>query len=238
MDRKEYVETFDHGPGGWLGWSGVGSPARLELNPGAIISRGPWFVDANHAPPGAGYLHLLFVLFTVRALAERENIREAAGANGFVEGGFSTDLRNVQLTVRIRGDVKLRGAQLVLLAQANVSKDKDRPSWINQVLSSQPVRITPEWSEQTLLLAPDQKQWTELGGRHDAIGFYSRGPIEEVLRDLNGDLIFVLFPLDVVPLKPLEGDPHRLRAGFDYEVDRTRLPDGHVMLDEVRIRYP
>ena len=33
-----------------------------------------------------------------------------------------------------------------------------------------------------------------------------------LVRDLNGDLIFVLFPLDVVPRKPLEGDPHRLRA--------------------------
>ena len=55
--------------------------------------------------------------------------------------------------------------------------------------------------------------------------------------DLNGDIIFVLFPVDVVPAEPMEGNPHHLRAGEDYEVDRSRLPEGWVMMDTIEIEF-
>ena len=58
MAGRTYVETFDDGPGGWVGWShGLTS---LETGPSLVVSRSPWWIDANHAPPGGGYLHLLF----------------------------------------------------------------------------------------------------------------------------------------------------------------------------------
>jgi hypothetical protein len=34
---------------------------------------------------------------------------------------------------------------------------------------------------------------------------------------------------------PIGGDPHRLRPEKDYPVWRSRLPEGYVILDEVRI---
>ena len=40
-----------------------------------------------------------------------------------------------------------------------------------------------------------------------------------------------------VPEEPVEGDPHRLKAGEDYRVERSRLPQGYVMLDQVRIDF-
>jgi hypothetical protein len=134
------------------------------------------------------------------------------------------------------------GAQLVLLAQGNIARDKDgnvdwvKPNVVNQVLTAQPFAVTPEWSEQIITPVPDQKQWTQLGSHEDA--GYGQGPIEELLRDVNFDLIFILFPLDVRPLRPVQGDHHRLRPGRDCEVDRSRLPEGSVMLHEVRIEYP
>jgi len=225
-----YRETFDEGPGGWLGWDGKGMQ-RLEIRDGAAISRGPWWIDFNHAPPGGGYLHLLYVLYTKAGADERLN--KLAGTNRFAAGGFPRDFTNVKMSVRIKGDVKLRGAQLVLLVQGKVGE-----RWINHVLTEQPIKITPEWTEQTITLVPDARQWKCLGSRHDRMETYGTAEIAPLLRDVNADIILVLHPLDVVPLNPIQGDPHRLRAGLDYAADPSRLPEGTVMLDEVRIEFP
>ena len=37
---------------------------------------------------------------------------------------------------------------------------------------------------------------------------------------------------------PVHGDTHMLRPEQDYPVWRSRLPEGYVMLDEVRIEFP
>ena len=58
-----------------------------------------------------------------------------------------------------------------------------------------------------------------------------------MLGDVNADILLVLFPLDVAPMGPLNGDPHLLRPEKDYPVWRSRLPEGYVMLDEVRIEF-
>jgi len=242
---KTYIETFNNGPSGWLSWENPLQPVRPEIRDGALISRSPWGVDANHAPPGAGYLHLLFILLTSYPpgfSGTYKEVSDACGPNRFIEGEFSRNLTNAKIHARLKGEVNLRGAQLVLLAQGNIAWDKEgtldwaKPNVVNQVLTAQPFQITPDWSEQTITLVPDQKQWTQLGSHEDA--GYGRGPIEDLLRDVNFDLIFILFPLDVRPLQPVPGDYHRLRPGRDYEADRSRLPEGYVMLDEVRIEYP
>jgi len=243
-ERKTYVETFDDGPGGWMGWAGPLKPVRPEVSGSALVSRGPWGVDANHAPPGGGYLHLLFILHTSYPPGFSgiyKDVSDTCGTNRFVAGGFSRDLRNAKVHARLKGELDLHGSQLVLLAQGNIARDaRGEPDWahpnvVNQVLAAQPFQVTPEWSEQTITLVPDPKQWQRLGSRHD--GGYGDGPIEDLLRDVNFDLIFILFPLDVRPVGPIKGDPHVLCAGRDYEIDRARLPEGYVMLDEFRIEH-
>jgi hypothetical protein len=235
---REYIETFDNGPGGWIAWGFEGAE-RVEIEDGVAISRGPWWVDYNHAPPGAGYLHLLFCLHTTVSY-QTEPIKPISDENRFIAGGFPLDFTNAEITVRMRGDLDLHGSQVVLLAQADLPGRR-----VNQVLSAQPIHIGSQWSEQILHLVPDQKQWTQLGSRHDRSTLhagnpnvvYGEGPINEVLKDLNVDIIFVLFPLDVAPAETLNGDPHLLRAGVDYPVDYSRLPEGVVELDEVRIKF-
>jgi hypothetical protein len=226
MARRTYVETFDDGPGGWVGWSAGVTP--LETTKGAVVSRSPWWIDANHAPPGGGYLHLLFVLYT----KAQRTAKEIGGANRFVEGGYQTDFTNAKMTLRLRGDLDAKGTSLVLLAQARVG---DRS--INHVLNAQPFDVTREWSEQAISLAPDPEQWLCLGSRHDRTGSYGWGDVADVLRDLNLDIILVLHPVDVAPAAPIEHDPHFLYAGRDYYADQSRLPSGHVELDEVRIEF-
>jgi hypothetical protein len=233
MTGRTYIETFDDGPGGWFAWAGPSQNMPLQIEDGVAVSRSPWAVDANHAPPGAGYLHLLYVLPTARLTQIPRETREFSGPNRFVEGGFPIDFTNATITVRIKGKVESRGAKLVLLAQGNVG---DRT--INYILTGQPLEVTPDWSRQSLTLRPDLREWTCLGARHDMLDFYGWEDIAAVLQNVDVDLIFVFFMPDVVPSPPMDGDHHRLRPQRHYPIDETRLPEGVVMLDEVRIEFP
>jgi hypothetical protein len=230
---KTYLETFDHDRGGWMAWLGQNQPAFPEQRDGMLISHSPWGIDSNHAPPGGGYLHLLFILFTAPQPTPGPLYAPLMGGNRFIEGGYSTDLRNARLTVRLKGEVNLKGAQLVLLCQARVGKLAS-----NYVLVGQPFAITPDWSEQTVMLVPDPEQWLCLGARHDLLNVYGCDEIEAVLRDVNIDIIFVLHPLNILPMEAEEHGAHYRRPEVHYAVDRTLLPTGYVMLDEVRIEYP
>ncbi len=233
MTNRVYRETFADGPGGWMAWLGPNRPAAPEIVDNALISRSPWGIDANHAPPGGGYLHLLFILFTAPQPNPSPAYAPLMRDNRFIEGGYSTDLRNARLTVRVKGEVKLKGANFVLHCQSRVG-DKA----INFVLTGQPITITPDWTEQTITLTTDSSQWLCIGARHDLTDVYGWGEIDEVLRDVNIDIILLLHPLNIVPLTPEANGPHDRRPEIDYAVDRSYLPEGYVMLDEVRIEYP
>jgi hypothetical protein len=58
------------------------------------------------------------------------------------------------------------------------------------------------------------------------------------LSEVNNGIMFVMFPLNVVPMGPISGNQHLLRAGKDYPIWTSQLPEGYVMLDEVRIEFP
>ena len=242
---KIYTETFDDGPGGWI--ADLRSP--LPVWDGVGYCHSPWSVDANHAPPGAGYLHLLMYLITHAGPLNPLDADRLRG-NRFVENGYSTDLTNAKLTVRLRGTMDLAGplcnnhipvplpdlggVQLLLLVQAQV--DGPPKTTTNFILTGQPFKVTPDWSEQTVHLIPDPKQWTCLGARHDLTGIYGYGDIAEVLRDVNLDIVFVLFPLNVVPIEEVE-NIYSQWAAKDYKVDMQYLPKGLIMFDTVQIKY-
>jgi len=233
MNSIIYTETFDDSPGGWIGWaSNALGPAGLEHRDGTVATRSPWWIDYNHAPPGGGYLHVLFALQTRRHFKLDESMQRLGGVNRFVEGDFQTDFTNAKVTIRVRGETNLQGAQLLFHAQAKING-----KFINQTLIGQPFHVTREWSEQTIHLVPDPSQWKCLGARHDRGDFYGDGPIDEVLRDVNGNIILILYPLNVVTEEAAITNPHTLRAGEDYPVDASRLPSGYIMLDEVRIEF-
>jgi len=241
-----YTETFDDGPGGWV----ADLRSALPVWDGVAYCHSPWSVDANHAPPGAGYLHLLMYLPT-RAEASVRIAEALRAGNRFVTDGHSTDLTNAKLTVRLRGSMDLAGplcndhtpipqpdlggVQLLLLVQAKVEGPPKTTA--NFILTGQPFRVTPEWSEQTVQLVPDPEQWTCLGARHDLTDLYGYGNIAEVLRDVNVDVIFVLFPLNISPLGEVD-DLHHQWAAKDYKVDMQTLPKGLIMFDTVQIEYP
>jgi len=151
----------------------------------------------------------------------------------FADQGFSRNLTNARLKVRLRGDVDLKGSQMVFVVQAKTDK-----STANFVLTGQPFKITHDWSEKTAVLAPDPKQWTCLGARHDMTKEYGCDDIAKVLKDVNLDIIFALFPLKSVPACNGVTDIDKLRASKDYVVDQQTLPKGLIMFDTVSIQYP
>ncbi|NQU12200.1 hypothetical protein HQ590_15505 [bacterium] len=229
---KTYRETFDHGPGGWYGWDGNEKGYRpLAVQDGVAVTRSPWWIDYNHAPPGAGYLHMLFSLNTKGPFGE--HLQEVGGPNGFVASGCPRDLTNARLTARLKGELTENGARVTLLVQA--AGGDLISGWL---LTGQPFRVTPEWSDQTVTLVPDESQWRCLGARHDRTDFYGRLPLATVLQDVNVNIMFVLFPLTIAPMGPLAGDPHQLRPERDYPVWRSRLPEGYIELDTVNIELP
>ena len=226
-----YQETFDAGAGGWYAWdSNYAGDKPLEIVDGSAVSRSPWWIDYNHAPPGAGYMHLLFMLDTLGRPTERKI--EIAGHNNFVRQGPSTNFVDAEVTFRLKGELVLHDAQLVLLCQG--VHDGLCSGWL---LTGQPITVTDEWTESTLNARLDADQWTSLDSRHDRTECYGTRPLETVLSDVNTNILLVLFPLDIAPMGPIDGDPHRLRPDVDYPIWRHRLPEGYVAMDEARISF-
>lgn len=231
MSGRVYEERFEEGPGGWFGWgSNSLGPKRLEMREGSFVSRSPWWIDYNHAPPGAGYLHLVGMLLTKGPFGEHQ--RETAGENQYVNGGFGPDFTDAKLTLRLRGELLERGAKFCLLIQS--IQEGICSGWM---LTGQPFAVTKEWSEQTVTAVPDEAQWTTLGSRHDRVDFYGVIPLAKVLANVNVDILLVLYPLEVSPMGPIEGDPHVLRPEKDYPVWRSKLPEGYIEIDTIRIEF-
>lgn len=231
MSTTRYEETFDADTGGWFGWhDNARGPRALEWRAGEVTSRSPWWIDYNHAPPGAGYMHLLFILLTAGKVGE--HYREVSGPNRFIAGGYPHNFTDARLTLRLRGELEARASRLLLLIQG--THGDLCSGWL---LTGQPFRVTSDWSEQTVVATPDPAQWACLGARHDRVDFYGHVPLPKILANVNADILLVLFPLDVAPMGPLAGDPHSLRPERDYPVWRSRLPEGYVTLDTVRIKW-
>lgn len=231
-DRTPYVHHFSEGHGGWFS----DRHFALKIWDGAAQCYSPWFVDPNHAPPGAGYLHLVMWIYTAQHWYQPDMPAAARlpyQESSFADQGKSTDLRNARLTVRLRGEIDLKGARLMLLAQAQTAK-----TTANFILTGQPIEITEDWSEQTIVLANDPSQWTCIGSRQDLVDLYGCDELNTALSDVNVDLIFVLFPLDIEPACAGITDPHGLKADVDYPVKAEKLPRGLIQFESVRIDYP
>ncbi|MBI4623201.1 MAG: hypothetical protein HY736_08285 [Verrucomicrobia bacterium] len=232
--RTPYVHKFADGHGGWFS----DRQHALRIWDGIAHCYSPWFLDANHAPPGAGYLHLILWIYTDKRWYQPDGPAAACLpylASSFVEQGKSRDLRNARLTVRLRGEADLKGAKLVLLAQSRTAK---KPPYRNMVLTGQPIRITEDWSEQTIVLVNDPREWTPIGSRKSLAHVYGNDDVGGLLADVSYNLILCLFPIKVVPASKGVTDPHGLVAGVDYPVDVKSLPKGLIQFESIRIDYP
>lgn len=229
---RSYVEDFDDGPGGWMRVVDNHSmPGALPVANGVVRCQGPWWVDYNHAPPGAGYLQLLMAIATRGAPGEA--LREVAGDNRFITGGFPTNFADAEITVRCRGELEAAGTGFHVLLQG--TRDGVTSGW---VLSGQPIAVNPEWTETTVTCVPDQRQWTSLGSRHDRTDTYGEKPFLDILSNVNVNIHLIRFPVKPRPMGRIDGDPHRLRAGRDYPIWPSSIAQGYVEVDRIQIDFP
>jgi hypothetical protein len=226
-----YEEPFDSSPGGWVRVvDNVQPVAALPVRGGAVESWGPWWVDYNHAPPGAGYLQLLMCLNTRGPFGE--HLREVGGANRFVEGGHPLDFRDARVTVRLRGEFEPAGAPVCVLVQG--SHEGRVTGW---VLAERPLRVEREYTEQPIVLSPDPALWRCLGARRGREDMYGTAPLEAILGCVNVNLWLVLFPVHPRPMGPLAGDPHQLRPSRDYPIWPSSVYQGYVAVDTIRVEF-
>jgi hypothetical protein len=175
-------------------------------------------------------MHMVFSLATVGP--QSEVLMEVGGSNHFIANRCPIDFTNAAMTLRARGELMAQSSRFVLLIQGNV--DGITSGWL---CTGRPFAVTESWSEHTITLDNDPAHWTALGVRHDRADMYGVRALDRVLSQVNVNIMLVLFPLDVAPMGPIDGDPHTLRPERDYPVWRRRLPEGYVTLDEVRIDF-
>ncbi|OHB55218.1 MAG: hypothetical protein A2Y12_09350 [Planctomycetes bacterium GWF2_42_9] len=232
MTKLNYVEHFENGSGGWFGLDKHKGMYRPLTKNSVMCCIGPWGLDYDHAPPGAGYLQRIMGIYLKGPLTE--SVREMGGTNRFIEGGFSANLTNARLTFRLKGSIEFQGANLFLLVQGI-----HRGICSGWILTGQPIAITGDWSDQSVTVALEPGQWKCLGSRHDRMDYYGVVDIKTILSGAKCLNIHLgLFPICVMPKGPINDDMHLLRAGKDYPVWHTKLPDGYVMVDKVIIEYP
>jgi len=163
---------------------------------------------------------------------QAEATKKAGGHNRFIAGGYPVDFTNARMTLRLRGEMLKRGTEVVMLIQGVI--DGICSGWL---LTGQPIQVTEDWSEPTLSFTPDPAHWKALGSRHDRTDMYGTKPLPQVLADVNTNIMLVMYPLNIVPMGPIDDDPHMLRAGHDYPVWQSKLPEGYITLEQVRIRF-
>jgi hypothetical protein len=66
---------------------------------------------------------------------------------------------------------------------------------------------------------------------------YGQTPLDTILANVNVNLYLVTFPVRPRPMGPFAGDPHRLRAGRDYPVWPSSVPQGYVAVDTIRLEF-
>ncbi len=178
---------------------------------GYIESRSPWWIDPNHKDPGAGYLHVVFAVWS-----------------DSYYGGLpqkTLDLTNsyVRLKIMIE-ELELRGGHLYFWFQHEYQHDPNPHNALkewkrtNFALTQYPIEtlVTPNvWNEVTLPLSPLNSAWRCLGSSDERQNNYGCVPVENALSHINLNFGFIILP-----------------------VDSNNPATGKIMLDDITIYKP
>lgn len=230
---KGYYEDFN-GDSGW-----VADRARpLFENNGtgkSIATQGYdlWSIDHYHAPPdGPGYLHILMWLPTGN-YDQFYPVFYGQQKPPFIKANCSTNLTSATLRFKYRAVIKNPGPANIYLWVQAVKGD----AGINYRLRK-PVPVSPEWRVEEIRLQPDPNLWVCMRGA-SYMPMYTKGcefSIGELLKDVNRNILFVLFPLalsdEVAQKSSLKQRPMQ-----HFTVDREALPSGYLEIDWITIDY-
>ena len=113
----------------------------------------------SHAP---NYMHLPFILYTGVSDMSKEQVlknKNFSGPNNFISQGAPSDFGEAKITLRLRGlNYDGRGAKLAFLVQGRIAR-MAADQTLNFVYTGQFFNPTPEWTEQTLTISTNPKDW-------------------------------------------------------------------------------
>jgi len=205
-----YAHNFSNGSGGWntaqtlllpedvpadvhecwTSWLGkLACTMDVPVADDLMMLQSPWWLDPNHAPPGAGYLSLLTWIYL------------DAGPGTSTEHLKEIDLRGATLRLAIRiHNLDLKGGQLVFWFQTAMPDGRS----VNYVYTGMPLSsrlIHPD--ELNLIeveLSSDAAVWTCLGSAEDRTDTYGCIPLAEAISRVDYDFGLIIFPVDASPL--------------------------------------
>jgi hypothetical protein len=154
-----------------------------------MVLESPWWLDPNHAPPGAGYLSLLSWLYL-------------DGAAGSTTQGLRTlDLRDATLRLELRAqNLDLAGGRLRFWFQTTMPDGR----FANFVYTRTSIdaSLPPNGSEPVLVeidLSAQPAAWTCLGAASARADFYGCMDVGQALRAVDQDFGVIIFPVSDSP---------------------------------------
>lgn len=208
---------------------------RRENGNTFLASIGPWWIDPNHAPPGAGYLSLIafahhgswgyYFSPDGSYRVDRHsggpplNKKTALGQFAYpapIGGTSPLDLRDGRLSFKIRSHANLPdGVALHLWVQ---TVDASTGKFVNYLLK-QSIQTNGVWQHHTLVLSSNDDDWICLSSNANRTASYGcSATIAEALRHFDVDLGFVLFLGKNKP-EPLTGE-------YDFDEISIKLAPG------------
>ena len=155
-----------------------------------MVLESPWWLDPNHAPPGAGYLGLVTWTYL------------DGGPDETTFGVPALDLRDVTLRVALRAEnLDLKGSHLNFWFQTTMPDGR----FANFVYQRAPIErhLPANGSDLELVeitLSGDPDAWTCLSTAPDRADFYGCMDVREAMSAVDNDFGFILFPVSGSPL--------------------------------------
>ncbi len=161
----------------WISWLNL----YACTVPSSIINghneiKSPWWLDENHAPPGAGYLNLLTWTYPKEPI----------------------DISNAILELEIATqNLNLKGSKLLFWFQNNAPNGK----FANFALTGTPIDVKSDGITRRILLDLSSKKdnWTCLGTSLSRADTYDCMPVEESAKKVDIDFGFIIFPVSSNP---------------------------------------
>lgn len=167
----------------WKSWRGQNACTIVApVENGMMILQSPWWLDNNHAPPGAGFLNLLAYTY----MGKPERPADPSSALDLTNGLFVASLQT--------DDLNLRGSQVLFWFQVLSPNGKST----NYALSGSPVlgnSTVPQSGEIYLNLPTDPKMWQCLGSSTSSQDSYDCSvPFEDAIKNVNNDYGLIIMP--------------------------------------------
>ncbi len=163
--------------GCWKSWqSKFACTSFITISNGEAILQSPWWLDSNHAQPGAGYLNLLFYNYVDTIFSGRRK---------------SINLDNRTLHIELRSKkLNLKNSKLLFWFQTKASDGK----YINFVFTKEQISLDENMKIIELKFTSKPSDWTCLGSNANNSGIYSCIPLKDAISDVNIDFGLIIFP--------------------------------------------